>query len=130
MKGQDDSRQLYHLTDNGSCGSDWVTYEGSCFYFSTVEKIYADSVSHCGSLDASPAIISSLEEIEFVSLTRSDTWDNRYWIQGNDKTIGEQRLINNFLVMPGKLSFHLTNSPLSRLVMPIVAVTLIIKKII
>ncbi|NWI02896.1 CLC2E protein, partial [Tichodroma muraria] len=48
------------------CPFDWIRYRGKCYYFSEVEGNWTSSQDNCSALDASLAILDSMEDLSFV----------------------------------------------------------------
>ncbi|XP_077646395.1 C-type lectin domain family 2 member D6 isoform X1 [Lonchura striata] len=48
------------------CPFDWIRYRGKCYYFSEVEGNWTSSQDNCSALDASLAMLDSMEDLSFV----------------------------------------------------------------
>ncbi|XP_067390489.1 C-type lectin domain family 2 member B-like [Emydura macquarii macquarii] len=53
-----------HIT--AGCLDGWIGYQGKCYYFSETEGNWSVSQHHCSSLNASLALIDSLQELNFM----------------------------------------------------------------
>ncbi|OWK62755.1 C-type lectin domain family 2 member E [Lonchura striata] len=48
------------------CPFDWIRYRGKCYYFSEVEGNWTSSQDNCSALDASLAMLDSMEDLSFI----------------------------------------------------------------
>ncbi|XP_075063044.1 C-type lectin domain family 4 member G-like isoform X2 [Mixophyes fleayi] len=56
-----------------SCDSDWIEFEGSCYYFLTIQLTWQTSLLTCLVKGSSLASITSEQEQEFLNMKRNDT---------------------------------------------------------
>ncbi|NXG73077.1 CLC2E protein, partial [Baryphthengus martii] len=99
------------------CPFDWIGYRGKCYYFSEAEGNWTSSQDNCSALDASLALLDSVEDLSFVmrykgilepwiGLLRED--EEQSW-----KWVNHSRFSHLFQIHGSGLCAHLNHNGLS-----------------
>ncbi|XP_053438599.1 CD209 antigen-like [Nycticebus coucang] len=99
------------------CPWDWTFFQGNCYFFSSIQRNWHDSMTACQEVGAQLVVIKSTEEQDFLrlqvstkdrytwiglsDLTHKGTWQwvdgsplpsslTKYWNKGEPKNIGEE----------------------------------------
>lgn len=68
-----------------SCPWDWTTFQGSCYFFSVVQKSWNDSATACHNMGAQLVVIKSDEEqVGLVRPSPQLRMHQGYWLKGEE----------------------------------------------
>ena len=71
-----------------SCSNDWLTYEQSCYYFSTEQTAWHDAATICQNKSATLVQLETEDENDFLlerlTTLHGESWNSAYWTNGND----------------------------------------------
>ncbi|XP_062984553.1 C-type lectin domain family 5 member A-like [Elgaria multicarinata webbii] len=76
-----------------SCPVRWILYEGNCYYFSALEKMWDDSQKDCAQLNSHLAVVNSKHELMFLM---NETEKGSYFLGLTQRDVrGQWRWIDN-----------------------------------